>query len=444
MAKIINFTKAAIESLPTPQKNERIEYQDAKNSSLVLRHYGTGRKTFCVLRRIKRGGLKRITIGTFPAVSPDAARSKAIELIAKLEAGRDPTDEFRKQKSALTLDQVFSLYIEGESKPKKKTWQQDIGRYTHHIKPTLGKRKAAEVSRSEIVALHAKLSIGLSGATANRVLALLSAIFNWAIRIELLEQNPAQHVRKNREFSRDRFVTRDELPYLFAALEAEPNSTIRDFVKIALYTGARCTNVLEMRFSDISWTEAIWRIPETKNGTPQNVALVDSALEILLARQASIRGAWVFPGEGATGHMSDPHKGWRRVIKRATNLRLLGALKGLAEALPLVTEGQVLADEKQPLRTLEKLARLHRIDSKTYDMTDLRIHDLRRTLGSWQVMTGSSLPIVGKSLNHKNPSSTAVYARLDLDPVRASLERATKEMLSTNAHERSIKQSSAA
>ena len=69
------------------------------------------------------------------------------------------------------------------------------------------------------------------------------------------------------------------------------------------------------------------------------------------------------------------------------------------------------------------------IDPALYDMTDLRIHDLRRTLGSWQAKTGASLSIIGKSLNHKTHQATAIYARLDLDPVRQSVNTATQAML---------------
>jgi integrase len=69
------------------------------------------------------------------------------------------------------------------------------------------------------------------------------------------------------------------------------------------------------------------------------------------------------------------------------------------------------------------------IDPAIYDMTDLRIHDLRRTLGSWQAKTGASLAIIGKSLNHKSHQATAIYARLDLDPVRQSVNTATQAML---------------
>jgi integrase len=59
---------------------------------------------------------------------------------------------------------------------------------------------------------------------------------------------------------------------------------------------------------------------------------------------------------------------------------------------------------------------------------DVRLHDLRRTFGSWQAANGSSELLIGKSLGHRNTRSTAVYARLTLDPVRQSVERATEAM----------------
>ena len=67
------------------------------------------------------------------------------------------------------------------------------------------------------------------------------------------------------------------------------------------------------------------------------------------------------------------------------------------------------------------------------EIDDLRIHDLRRTLGSWQAATGANLSIIGKTLAHKNVSTTAIYARLNLDPVRDSMEKATSAMLAAGA-----------
>ena len=73
----------------------------------------------------------------------------------------------------------------------------------------------------------------------------------------------------------------------------------------------------------------------------------------------------------------------------------------------------------------------HRI-RKSADVSDVRIHDLRRTLGSWLAASGYSLPLIGRALNHSNVSTTAIYARLDLDPVRQALEHNAKMMLSAS------------
>ena len=135
-----------------------------------------------------------------------------------------------------------------------------------------------------------------------------------------------------------------------------------------------------MRWDQINFERREWRIPQTKNHTPQIIPLTEEATFLLHQRKATATQDFVFPGTGRTGHLSEPKTGWKRILKQAR-------------------------------------------------IADLRIHDLRRTLGSWQARTGASLVIIGKSLNHKSPQATAIYARLDIDPVRASLEKATKAML---------------
>lgn len=66
---------------------------------------------------------------------------------------------------------------------------------------------------------------------------------------------------------------------------------------------------------------------------------------------------------------------------------------------------------------------------KRANLQDLRLHDLRRTLGSWQAATGANSYVIGKSLGHKTQQATAIYARLNIDPVRESVERATSAMM---------------
>lgn len=54
---------------------------------------------------------------------------------------------------------------------------------------------------------------------------------------------------------------------------------------------------------------------------------------------------------------------------------------------------------------------------------------VRPTPGSWQAATGAGLPMIGRTLAHKNVSTTAIYARLNLDPVRESTQKATTAMM---------------
>ena len=378
MDKKFNFTKKSIEALPIPESGKRDVYHDTDTQGLQIRI--TSVKTFFVNRRIKGGSPERITIGRYPDITIEQARRKTKEIIYEIAEGKNPAEVKRGQKAELTFGDLFAEYLERHSKPRKRTWREDESKYKTYLKSPLGKKKLSTIDRSDIALIHSSITKAGHSITANRVLALLSSIFGWAISVGLWEHNPATGIKRNREKSRDRFLQGDELPRFFQALSEEPNEAIRDYVSLSLLTGARRANVLSMKWQDINFARAEWRIKETKNGTPQTVALSPEAIEVLFNRKPTEATVFVFPGIGKAGHLIEPKKGWERILERA-------------------------------------------------GIEDLRIHDLRRTLGSWQAKTGASLAIIGKSLNHKNQNTTAIYARLDLDPVRDSVNTATSAML---------------
>lgn len=378
--KKLNFTKAAIESLPLPVIGQRAVYHDEKVKGLQIRLTAAGIKTFCVFRRIKGGDPERITLGRFPEMTIEQARRKAAEITTLILEGKNPAEVKRQRKSELTFAELFTEYLERHAKPRKRTWKEDTQKYNDYLHKAIGSKKLSLVTREDIGHIHSAVTKSGRLIAANRVLALISSIFGWAISAGLWNSNPSIGIRRNKEHSRDRFIQSDELPRFFQALSEEPNTTIRDYILMSLLTGARRSNVLSMQWQDISFERAEWRIEETKNGTPQTVALSPEAIEILTNRRPSNSTEFVFPGHGKSGHLKEPKKGWDRILKSA-------------------------------------------------GIQNLRIHDLRRTLGSWQAKTGASLAIIGKSLNHKNQSTTAIYARLDLDPVRDSVNRATNAML---------------
>ena len=148
------------------------------------------------------------------------------------------------------------------------------------------------------------------------------------------------------------------------------------------------------------------------------------------SRKPEKAAGYVFPGSGKSRHLLNPKKGWRRVIDRTELYRLVeivGELEGMArKEIAAACKPQSLSDALQEYR---ERAKTHGVEPDTAGIKDLRIHDLRRTLGSWQARTGASLAVIGKSLGHKNVATTQIYARLDLDPVRASVNLATAAMM---------------
>ena len=375
----VNFTKAVITAMVAPETG-RIYLHDAKEAGLVLMITATGRKTFQLYKKHK-GRPVRVTLGTWPEITVEQARKKARDAKAELDAGINPNDDLRQKRQEMTFADLFGQYMVRHAKVRKLTWQEDQNQFDRYL-GSLANKKLSAITRKDVAALHAR--IGKTAPTAaNRVLSLLSSVFGRAIEFDLWAgANPCTGVRKFPEEARDRFLSGDELRRFFEALEQEPNDTARDFFATALLTGARRANVLEMKWADIDLDAATWRIGRTKNGTPQTVALVDPVVELLRERKRQASSVFVFPGKGKTGHYTEPKRAWKTLLKRA---KIEGA----------------------------------------------RIHDLRRTMGSWQAKTGASLPVIGKSLNHKNQTTTAIYARLDLDPVRSAMEKAAAAMLAT-------------
>jgi integrase len=136
------------------------------------------------------------------------------------------------------------------------------------------------------------------------------------------------------------------------------------------------------RWAVIDFAQAVWRIPNTKSGRPHLLPLPRAAVQILEKLPSRNNSEWLFPGDKTNASVTEPSKAWQRIRKRA-------GLNG---------------DDSVP-------------------NSAVRQHDLRRTLGSWLAASGYSLPLIGRALNHANVSTTAIYARLDLDPVRRALRR---------------------
>lgn len=385
MTEKINMTMAAIERLQPLQTDRRWVY-DTKVSGLVLLVTAAGAKSFYVYKKVS-GRPVRFNLGKFPTMTVDDARDHATKYLANLADGLDPAAAKRKQRGELTLGGLWTLFLEFHSEPHKKprSVKEDRGMWNRYLIQWQN-RKLSAIGYHDVHAWHAKIGKENGKVAANRVLAMLSKMFTvardhgeWRMK-----PNPCDGIKHFAEKSRDRFLQPDELPRFFKALDEEPNQQAADAFRLMLFTGARKTNVLSMAWKDVDLDSSIWRIPDTKQGEPHRVPLMKEAVDILKKLKASAQdGAYyVFPGRYAGskfGYLTDVAKIWASIITRA-------------------------------------------------ETPQLRTHDLRRTMASYQAIGGSSLQVIGKSLGHKSAVSTEIYARLILEPVVKSMEKATKAM----------------
>jgi integrase len=428
----MDFTIRSIEALRAPATG-RDEWKDARAPGLYLRVTANGVKTFSFVGRAKGSSrVERVTLGKFPAVKPEQARNRALAIAGNLASGTSVASIARERRGELTLNDLRDEYVKHlrrqVTRPEvfEEAYQRyiapqfgtrklsdirgtDVSKWFHALperivhereERTAQRKQREEARRREVAARQALRRHGpdpkprtpapASGRvtgrrTANKALDALRAMFNWALKPQIgyfTGVNPATGQKAFPEVERERFLQPHELPPFFSALGAEQNAIARDCILIKLLTGARRDNVNSMRWSELDLERAVWRIAgaKTKNGDSQVVPLVDEAVAILKARKRGTSSVFVFPSDKSkSGHVDSTAAAWRRVIRRA-------------------------------------------------GLSDIVEHDLRRTLGSWQARTGASLVLIGKSLNHRDASSTQIYARLDLDPVRQSVTRATSAM----------------
>lgn len=427
--EIINFTKRILEALPVPPAGKRFSFKDEKVKGLIIRVTTNKQKTFQLYQK-HQGRPVRITLGTFPDMSIENARREATKAKGALAGGTNPNVEKNRLRKEIILKELFDLYMERYSKIEKKSWQYDereINKFLSHW----FNRKISDISKYEIKSLHLKIRENNGLYQANRMLERIRAMYNKAVEWGWDGRNPTQGIKKFRETSRDRYVLPNEMPLFLQALEEEQNEVARDYIYLSLFTGARKTNVLKMRWEQVDWHNRTWRIPDTKNGEPVVIPLSSKAIEALERRMKSSNASpWVFPSETSkSGHLTDPKKAWIRIKQRAT-LKLWSQEEKLAELMETQLQSLPAEHDIGSLHgSIVRQANSEEILLPT-GLMDVRLHDIRRTFGSYQAISGASLQIIGKSLGHKSQQSTQIYARLHNDPVRASIDTATDAMFS--------------
>jgi integrase len=381
----LKFTEQRIAGLIPPASGVAYVY-DTVTPSLAVRVTAAGARSFVVVKKIN-GRAQRFTLGRIPGLRLDGARQAAQSIAGELARGDDPV-ALRKAARArkMTLADLWPLYL-AHLKQRNRTWARDAQRWEAEVAPALGRKALLELSRGDCQALVDRI-----GATrpiaANRVASFLSAFLNFAVRSDRLPINPARGLLRFQEASRARVVKTGELGDLLAGIEAEGEPWASVFMML-LFTGARRGAVLSMRWEDLDLERAIWTIPGqvAKNKTPTPLPLTEPAVALLQERISRSAGErWVFQSPIGDGHLVGLPKAWARVLRRA-------------------------------------------------GIKDLRIHDLRRSVGTALARTGASPHIIATGLGHRSIASARAYVRLAGEDARQALSDAVASLTSVRSRD---------
>jgi integrase len=408
----------------SPPKAGREEHFDKHLPGFGLRVSKTGAKSWVVFYRVARKQ-RRYTIGTlttYPKV--EDARDRAREIQQAAERGIDLAAEKAAAASRQpdTVAEVVTLFIERYAKPKNRSWRTTEQRLLSHVVPKWGTRDILSITRRNMIELLDGMVDAGKPIAANRVLAAVRKMFNWAVEREIVPFSPIAKIQApGKETSRERVLTDDELARVYDAAEREGGIS-GAFVRALILTGQRRTEVATMRWADVDLAKNVWTLPQTatKADRSHEVPLAPAMVALLagLPRTGgyvfSARGYHRKPGQAiGGGRLPDrdrPLSGYAKIKAKVD--------KKVAELAKKAGEGQLPAQ-----------AELGREDTpptdgaRTETGAGWRFHDLRRTVGTGMARLGIAVSTISRVLNHKEGGVTQIYNRYSyLDEKRHALE----------------------
>ena len=374
MARI---TKRTVDALKAHERERVVWDDDLKGFG--VRVHPTGRKVYIVKTRY-RGRPVKATIGPHGTVTPADARTRAAEMMSDARAGKDPAAWNRPDAKAPTVRELsrrfLDEYVPSHCKPSTaEEYRRSVELF---IDPRIGKRRVPDIQRSDIAALHHDMRE--TPYQANRTLGVLSKIFNlaelWDLRPD--GSNPCRHVKRFREEKRERFLSDAEYRRLGETLKeigADGSETLSAItaIRLLMLTGCRLSEIQKLRWEHVDLEAGELHLPDTKTGA-KAVHLGDPAIAVLRGLDRRDDNPWVVAGRKPGSHLTDLQHPWRRIRARA----------GLG---------------------------------------DVRLHDLRHSFASGGLLVGEGLPMIGKLLGHTQVQTTARYAHLANDPLKAAANR---------------------
>lgn len=330
----------------------------------------------------------------------EKARKEAVRLLGIAASGIDPAEARDDLKNDLTISELCDLYLaEGCATKKATTVATDTGRIERHIKPLLGKKHSLSITRTDVERMMRDVANGKTAVnektgfrgraivrggkgTATKAVTLLGAMFTFAVNRGIRPDNPVHGIKKYASNKHERFLSVAELGRLGTALnDGEKNGlnlTAINAVRLLIMTGCRKGEILTLQWRHVDFERSCLRLPDSKTGA-KVVPVGGAALKILEGLPHLKDNPYVLPGEKAGAHFVGLPRVWEKIRASA-------------------------------------------------DLDGVRLHDLRHSFASVGAASGDSLLMIGKLLGHRDSSTTARYAHLADDPLKATADRISEKI----------------
>ena len=385
----MRLTDSKVKSL-RPKKSRYIVWEEG-GTGLGLRVSPADRKSFIFMYRFD-GKPRMMTLGPYPKLKLVAARLKVAQAKDRLSQEIDPGQELIESKESLrgahSVKALIDEYIEKWAKPRKRSWKEDERILRKDVQSVWGKKKAQTIKRRDIVLLLDEIVDRGAPIQANRTLAVIRKMFNFALNRGILELSPCVQIpAPSKENQRDRVLSDEEIRSIWLSLDdAGMTKEIQLALKLQIITGQRKGEIIGAEWSDLNLKDGWWIIPKekAKNNLPHRVPLSSLALKILKeAKKLSKGSPFLFPSPTKEkSHITEP------AIDRAI-----------------------------------------RNNRELFDIDHFVPHDLRRTVASQITAMGFPRLTVSKILNHVESGVTAVYDRHSYDKEkRVALEKWSKRL----------------
>ena len=372
------LTKTTVDRAKCPAEKAKAIVWDGDIPGYGLAVYRSGRKSY-VMKYSLHGRARWHTLGEHGPLTPTQARQRALKARGLVADGIDPAAERQRARAQqTTIAELVGEYVDTLLVVKPSTrsaYRQQLA----HVLPKFGSMRPDAITVEDVRRWHR--SMADTPSMANHALDRLSTVMAEAERRELRPAgaNPCRSVKRYPEQPRTRFLSSAELARLgnaLRALEGARNGispAAAGAIRILLLTGTRVSEVLGLRWQDIDFERGVANLADAKAG-PRPVLLPAPALEVLKELRRAAPSEWVIPGQKPDRPMVHLRAPWQRVREAA-------------------------------------------------GLENVRLHDLRHTVGAWGASGGASLLVVGKILGHRDAATTQIYAHLADEPVRAASEK---------------------